>query len=221
MTQNKSVYENFWQLSKIKREGLPHFQVVNFWESDALSPIEQIYFDRIRECQTVLDVGAGDLRVKKKFESAGFHGTYKTLDLNRDYPYDFHDINEVREKFDAIVCFDVLEHIDLQSGLTLLQQMRDLLNPGGVLLLQTPNARCIRDPASWDMTHVQLYNSGDLYAIVRALNFPKIDCYRIPFMPESPSILDRIYTLFGRFVTTRLLGCDFADNLGIIAEKSK
>jgi len=46
----------------------------------------------------------------------------------------------------------VIEHMPLGEGLDRLQRMTALLGPGGVLIVQTPNARGIRNPLGRDMT---------------------------------------------------------------------
>ncbi|MBI4614007.1 MAG: class I SAM-dependent methyltransferase [Planctomycetes bacterium] len=46
--------------------------------------------------------------------------------------------------FDAVVCLEVIEHMDRSSGEALARCMRDLLAPGGILLLSTPRARSDR-----------------------------------------------------------------------------
>lgn len=47
------------------------------------------------------------------------------------------DIEKLQEKFDMIVMFEVLEH--LQSPSQILQALADALNPGGVLVVSVPN----------------------------------------------------------------------------------
>jgi hypothetical protein len=98
-------------------------------------------------------------------------------------------------------------------------RMAELVAPGGFLLLQTPNGRCVRNPLSWDMTHLHLYNLTDLWAFVTALGFT-VEGYRITFQssPRLP-LRGRLKRFLGKVAITQLLGADYADNIALLAWK--
>jgi hypothetical protein len=162
---------------------------------------------------------AGDLRVMKKFRAAGFAGEYHTQDIGTEFEYTFRDLTDIPGPYDAVLCFDVIEHVPLETGLRMIERMAGLLAPGGVMILQTPNARCVRDPMSWDMTHVQLYNLTDLWAFARTMGLA-VEGYRVVFQGGPRRPLRGFFRQFAaRYVATRLLGADYADNIALIARK--
>ena len=212
------VYQNYWACKKLRAESLPRFAVKRWWDAPGLSEIEQVYFDAVREAPSLLDVGAGDLRVMRKFREAGFQGEYHTQDLGVEFPYDYQDLGEVNRTYQAILCFDVIEHLPLQAGIAMVLRMAGLLGPGGVLVLQTPNSRCINNPLSWDMTHLHCYNLADLWAYLTALGL-KTEGYRVTFEPRRPSVTARIRSIFSRYLISRRLNCDYAANIALICTK--
>ena len=82
------------------------------------------------------------------------------------------------EKFDAVICADVLEH--LRNPRPLLQQLHSFLKPGGSVLMSLPNASHLTVVASLlggrfpyqkngllDHTHLKFYGREDLNALLR------------------------------------------------------
>ncbi len=70
------------------------------------------------------------------------------------------------EKFDLVVCKDLVEH--LQGGHEFLQWIREVLKPNGFLLLVTPDAQ------SWvwdDPSHIRPYSRKAHRALARAHGF--------------------------------------------------
>ena len=212
------AYQNYWRRKQLLAERPPRFPRTRWWKTEGLSQIEHIYFEAIQRSSSLLDFGAGDGRVQRKFAAAGFRGEYHTLDVGTEHQHTYRDLSQVLRKYDAVLCLDVIEHMPLRDGLGLLQKLCSLLTPGGVLILQTPNARCIANPMAWDMTHVQIYNAGDLWAYLTCLGMVT-EGYRVAFTSERPSLRDRARALLGRFIVTRLLGLDDTANIAILARK--
>ena len=82
------------------------------------------------------------------------------------------------EKFDTVICADVLEH--LRNPRPLLQQLHSFLKPGGSVLMSLPNASHLTVVASLlggrfpyqrngllDHTHLKFYGREDLDALLR------------------------------------------------------
>ena len=180
--------------------------------------IEQIYFDAIRASSSVLDVGAGDLRIMNKVQRAGYGGEYHTQDVGTEGTYTYRDLDEIRRRYGAILCLDVVEHLTLREGLTLIRKMISLLEGGGVLVIQTPNASYIPDPRSWDMTHMQTYNPGDLWAFLTCEGL-ETTAYRVVLRDRNPGPIDSARLAVTAYVKSRVLGCDYANNIAVIARK--
>lgn len=213
------IYLDYWKKKELVSKSLPHFPLVLWWPEPGLSPVEKIIYNSVQKAQMLLDVGAGNLRIRDKLRASGLQAVYKTLDIGSDFLYDYKSIEEVQENFNAILFLDVLEHLDLRHGLETLQKLVNRLSPEGVLVVQTPNARCIRSSAAKDMTHIHSYNLSDLYSHLITLGL-NVQGYRVAFREQpSPSISWKFKYLLGAWITTRLLGADFADNILLVATK--
>lgn len=214
---DSKLFSNYWNRKRLLQEKTPSFQLKKWWPTPDLCEIEKIYFQIVSKSQSVLDVGAGDLRLKNKFTKNGFNGEYHTQDISEEFEYTYSSLDQIKRKYSVVLCLDVLEHMPLEEGLALLEKIVGALESGGTLILQTPNARCIRNPLSWDITHRHCYNLPDLWAIFTASGFETLG-YRVVFKAES-GFLSGLKSLLGRFIITRFLGCDYADNIAIIANK--
>lgn len=208
----------YWQRKRLLASQVPAFPVRRWWEADELCDIERIYFDAIRSAPDLLDVGAGDLRVMRRLQAAGYRGIYHTQDIGTEFSYDYATLGDVSRSYSAILCLDVIEHLTLDEGLRMLERLCALLVPGGVLIVQTPNARCIRDPLGWDMTHLHCYNAPDLWAWFTARGLACVG-YRVRFGRPSLAPHRLLMSGLSAFVATRLLGGDYADNIALIARR--
>jgi len=215
---NASAYSHYWRRKQLISGDVPAFPVRRWWPTEGLSEIEQVFFNEIGQSPSILDVGAGDLRVKLKIVDAGFAGEYHTLDVGDEYSHNYTNMDEVGRKYHAILCLDVIEHLPLGDGLSLLSTLASTLEPGGKLIVQTPNARCIRNPLGTDMTHLHCYNIADLWAYLCCHDL-EVKGYRVCFLPEKQNVLQRLKTMTGQYVASRILGCDFADNIVLIARR--
>jgi ubiquinone/menaquinone biosynthesis C-methylase UbiE len=107
---------------------------------------------KIKPGKSILDAGCGTQRYKKycshlKYFSQDFgeydsKGDGKNLQIDDwnygdiDYKGDIWNINESDEKFDAILCTEVLEHISFPNET--IQELARLLKPEGVLIVTAP-----------------------------------------------------------------------------------
>ena len=93
-----------------------------------------------------------------------------------------------------------------------------LLESDGVLVIQTPNAAYVPDPRSWDMTHVHLYNAGDLWAWLKCEGL-ETTVYRVALREEHPSPIVAARLTVTDYVKKKILGCDFANNVAAVARR--
>ncbi len=212
------IFKNYWSRKRLLEGKIPLFPLKKWFPLIELCEIEVIYFEAIKSCKSLLDVGAGDLRLMKKFVRAGYKGEYHTQDISTEHPYTYQLLSEVDRKYEAIICMDVLEHMSLHQGLEMIQKMASLLSENGTLILQTPNARCIRNPMGGDMTHLHCYNLSDLWAYLSCEGF-QTRGFRI-VLSRRESLIQKLQTFVARIIITKMMGCDYADNIAVIGKKS-
>lgn len=211
------IYLNYWKRKKLLQSGVPHFPVLRWWLSEGLCEIDRIIFNKIKERETILDVGAGNLRTMRQFQQAGYSGEYHTQDIGEEFTYTYQEIDDITKKYAAILCLDVIEHLQLSEGLELIHSLVNLLEPGGVIVIQTPNACCIKDPLSWDMTHLHSYNIQDLWAYLTCMGL-HVEGYRVVFGSEHKNFAQHTSHLL-RYIITRRLGVDYTHNIVLVATK--
>lgn len=211
------AYANYWKRKELLKNP-PQFPTKHWWADSSFSEIEQIVFDQVKDKPRILDVGAGDLQVKRKFYQSGFQGTYHTQDIGQEFTYTYSSLEEIDQRYEAVLCLDTLEHLELRPGLALLQKLIERVEPGGTLVIQTPNARCVSTPLSWDMTHLHCYNIHDLWAYLTALGL-EVQGYRVIFGHPKKNLIERCSWFVSRLIVTRCLGLDYAANIVLIAQK--
>jgi len=217
--QTDPAYDTYWKRKQLRlADPRREFPVRRWWSTDGLCDIEQIYFDAVRDARSLLDVGAGDLRVMRKLQSAGFRGEYHTLDVGTEGTYTYRDLSEVKRAYDAILCLDVIEHLPLREGLTLLRDSIRVLEPGGAIVVQTGNGEYLPDPMSWDMTHLHVYNVYDLWAWFTCEGLETLG-YRVMAEEPGAGVVTRIKTRITSYVKRKIIGADFANNITIIARR--
>ena len=92
--------------------------------------------------KTILEIGPGEGSIKRVFEP--FVYQYATMDINPNLSPDFvgdvrTPIPDAREKFDAVVAADILEHIPFEDLGTALINIRACLCLGGHALITIPH----------------------------------------------------------------------------------
>jgi SAM-dependent methyltransferase len=93
----------------------------------------------------VLEIGFGSFLDFSKSVGWNISGVELISDLvdravQNDYKA-FHSVHDIpiQNKYDLIVAFDVLEHIESDQALNFLEKIRNFLHPNGVLIIRVPN----------------------------------------------------------------------------------
>lgn len=93
--------------------------------------------------QSILDFGSGEYQYQDCFSQS-----IEYLTLDNHTKSDYKSLQEVTQKFDLILCIEVLEHTSNPSQV--IQELMPFLTPKGTLIISTPlNARIHRCPKDY------------------------------------------------------------------------
>lgn len=162
----------------------------------------------------VLEVGAGDRRMRRHLVDAHGEIDYESMDIDPEGDHDYHDLDEIPSRYDCVFAFEVIEHLALDEIRAWLPRLAALTKDGGCLLLSTPNT--YYPPAYLrDVTHRTPLCYDELAGLVRAAGFQPERIYRI-YNDPIHRILLRRYALGWLFST---IGIDFARQIVLVARR--
>ncbi len=191
-----------------------HKRYREIWDVPRIKKRAPLLRDTLRDGIRILDVGAGARGMKDEIASLGLTVNYKSMDIDRSMKHDFYDLQDIAEDFDAIICFEVIEHLSLDDGFGLLKRLFELTAKGGLIILSTPN---IFNPSRYfrDATHRTFYSYDELCGITGMAGFEVTKVYR-SFNDAFHRYILKVYMLGWLF---RLLSIDYANSIFVVAEK--
>lgn len=169
----------------------------------------------LRGNMRILDIGANDRSLKKFIEEkVDFPVNYKSMDVDRTHIHDFYDFDSIQGEFDAVACFEVIEHLTPGLGLELLHHAHRLLASKGRLFVSTPN---VYHPMSFwsDSTHITPYRIRHLAGWMATAGFVNFWGFRV-----CPMTLRKRLRAWRYRGLLRLLNLDFAPGVIVIGEKA-
>jgi len=170
--------------------------------------------DFVRPGMSVLDIGANQRQLQSFLESRIDGGVvYKSMDVDRSNTHDFYSLDAITGEYDAIACYEVVEHLATSAVLSLFQKAHSLLTPGGRIFVSTPN---VHHPIGFwcDSTHITPFRLRHLAGWLAAAGFEKFWGYRVVQMTWKKRL--RYWRYRGLL---RLLNMDFAPGILVVAEK--
>ena len=178
-------------------------------------PVVKRYFDRIvanlSSHSRVLEVGAGSRGLAARLSGAFPQVVYRSMDIDRTNDHDYYDLATITERFDVIVLIEVIEHLGLSEGIDLLKRLKGFLDPGGTIILTTPNV--LHPTRYWgDCTHKTFYRYDEIAGILAALGYRDVRVSRVYNAP----FFQRWLRMFVGVYLHRYLDIDFAPT--IVAE---
>jgi len=99
----------------------------------------------------------------------------------------------LEERFDTIICINVLEH--LRNDVGVLHKFHEILEPSGHLILLVPHSKMLMSPADVNLGHYRRYEREELANLVNQAGFDVVELFGF----------NRLGGL-GWFVANRLLG---------------
>lgn len=186
------LYEQYYQTQIVPREGTP--TLAQFKAREALYRRQFLPLLPDDKNAHILDLGCGSGSLVWFLQRNGFEHA-SGIDLSRDLIAagsslgvrnlrhgNFHDQVQGVDVFDAIVMRDVLEHVPKPEIPELLRRCRDYLRPGGVLIIQVPNAAApfASKLRYEDFTHELSFTVASLKQVLLLSGFS-----RVRFLPSD------------------------------------
>lgn len=177
-----------------------------------------IYFlkkleDKLKECDTVLELGAGKFSylrlLKKQFHITAFDIDKRSLEIAREANVYNHCINGNvtmisnyfdENSFDCVVAFDLIEHLEKEEGLILIKNMERIAKKK--IIIYTPNGFLFQDPidgniyqkhiSGWSFSEMEgysfrVYGVNGLRMLRGPLALPRIRPYFIGYFISNLS----------------------------------
>jgi len=151
-------------------------------ETDHFAPLERLAVASrnpdpgVPGVKSVLDVGATDRRHRGAVTQRWPEAEYRSLDVDRTLPHDYHDFRELDRRFDLVMCVEVLEHLPATEVVALLGECVAACRPGGHVYLSVPN--CIVPYYQFEFTHQSTFTHQDLGALCRLAGLEVLDMTR-------------------------------------------
>lgn len=176
--------------------------------------VRDVLVEVVRDDDEVLEVGAGDRRMRELLAKKRQRATYRSMDIDPRGAHDYRTLDEIDRTFDCVFAFEVAEHIEAEALSGWLAQLKNLLKPAGHLVLSTPNT--FYPPAYLrDASHRTPLCYDELGGLLEAAGLRVTRIVRIYNDPVWRMIARRF--LFGWLF--RLIGIDFARQIVVVAQK--
>ena len=191
-----------------------HARYPEIWDLRILRKRFPLMVKTIQDNEKVLDIGASNRNFQERLKRHFPRLIYKSMDIDREQFHDFYSLEEIREPFDVVLLFEVIEHLCLEEGVQLIKKIHDLLDEKGRLILTTPN---VFNPSRFwrDATHRVAYCYDELGGLLLAHGFQIKAMYRT-YNDAFHRYLFRVCVMAPLH---RYLGIDFAKSILVIAEK--
>lgn len=167
----------------------------HFWVQRRFDVFRHLADSLVRKAKCVAEIGCGNGVVQRQIEEhyglpvAGFDLNEFALKKNVSrlspvYCYDIHHRSqEFHHKFDLVVFFDVLEHIDDESGF--LQSIKYHLKPSGALVINVPAHQALYSKYDEAAGHVRRYSIRSLKAALQknGMRIRSFTYWGLPLVP--------------------------------------
>ncbi len=190
--QMRRKFPNFWRIKVIKKT----FDIVN---------------PCLKKDSRILDVGSGNRQIGDKLKTVYPGIIYRSMDIDRDRFHDYYSLDDVKEKFDIVLLFEVIEHLEFDEAVKMLERIKHLLIPGGRLILTTPNV--YHPNRYWEYSHKVSYRYDELGALLLGLGYTVERIYRI----YNDAIIQRLIRVYLMAPIHHYFSIDFAISIAIVA----
>jgi len=191
-----------------------HQQYPDIWDMGIVKKRLPFILKYLKDGESVLEIGAHDRKLGDRIKKHFPHVLYKSLDIDPSYSHDYTSIDEVKEEFNMVLFFELIEHLDRGAGREMVARIFEILKPGGRVILTTPN---IYTPGQYwkDVSHLTPYHYEELGGLFLSQQFESIDLFRYFNAPFLQYVM-KVYLFSPVF---RFLGIDFTKSILLMAKK--
>jgi SAM-dependent methyltransferase len=191
-----------------------HQKYPQVWALKIVKKRLPIILKYLRDGEALLEVGASNRDLEGRIREYYPKALYKSLDIDPSYSHDYSNFEEIKETFDVVLLFEVIEHLTLDEGRKMVRNIYQILKPGGKVILTTPN---VYTPGRYwkDATHRTAYHYEELGGLLLYQDFEILEMCRV-FNEPLLSFLTKVYLFSPVF---RFLGIDFTKSILIVARK--
>jgi len=201
-------WSKLYETRKVIRENFP-----DFWKLCIIrKPIDAVR-EFMQEGDTVLDIGSYNRGLLKKLREYYSSFCYKSMDIDRDKEHDYYSLEEIDEKFDIVFLFEVIEHLNLQEGVSMLKKVNDILKRNGKVILTTPNV--YHPNRYWECSHKVSYRHDEIGGLMEYAGLKVVRIYRI----YNDSFFRRLFRIYIASAIHQYFSIDFAKSILIVGEK--
>lgn len=191
-----------------------HRRYAEIWDLKIVRKRLPFILKYLRDGEAVLEIGAYDRKLGDRIKKHFPHVLYKSLDIDPSYSHDYTSIDEVKEEFNMVLLFELIEHLDRENGRKMADKIFEILKPGGRVILTTPNI-CTPGQYWKDVSHLTPYHYEELGGLFLSRRFESVDLFRYFNAPFIHYVM-KVYLLFPVF---RFLGIDFTKSILLLARR--
>jgi SAM-dependent methyltransferase len=191
-----------------------HQKYPEVWTLKIVKKRLPIILKYLRDGEAVLEIGAANRTLEGRIRKHYPKALYKSMDIDPSYSHDFYSFGEIKETFNMVLLFEVIEHLSVDEGREMVKNIYQILQPGGRVILTTPN---VYTPGRYwkDATHRTAYHYEELGGLLLHQDFEILEICRV-FNEALIPFLTKGYLFSPVF---RFLGIDFTKSILIVAQK--
>jgi len=199
------------KLNAKRREMLERYP--SNWRLPVRKRHKELALEVVQPGERVLEIGASNSSLKPFLCAQRQNLVYKTMDIDRHTQQDYYSLDEISDTFDAVLLFEVIEHVPAEEAADLIARIRDLLRPGGHCIMSTPNL--FHPHRYWDIHHYTPWRYDWLGGMLEALGMEVDGVYRLYNAP----FVQRCIRLWLLAPLHRYIDVDFAKSICIVARR--
>jgi SAM-dependent methyltransferase len=184
----------------------------SFWRVKITKKPFDVVYPFLNDNMRVLDVGSGNRNMESKLKNKCKNIVYKSMDIDKDRFHDYYSLDDIKEKFNLVLLFEVIEHLEFEEAVSMLKKIKNILLPEGRFILTTPNV--FHPNRYWEYSHKVAYRYDELAGLLMSLGYEIENIYRVYNAP----LIQRFIRLYIMAPIHHYFSIDFARSIVIVAK---